>query len=209
MNDLSAEIKLHKAAATASKKEIRVAKERALGAKQWALPDDRYGVIVADPGWQFKVYSRETGMDRSAENHYACTSLDDIKAIGVAGIAAQDCVLFLWSTGAMLPQALEVMSSWGFTYKSHAVWAKNKLGLGYWFRNKHEIVLVGTRGRPIAPAPGTQFASLFEAPVAGHSAKPPIFLEMVERYYPTLPKIELNCRGPARDGWANWGAEAE
>ena len=42
-----------------------------------------------------------------------------------------------------------------------------------------------------------------------HSAKPEIFLEYIEGWYPTLPKIELNRRGPARPGWSAWGLEAE
>jgi hypothetical protein len=108
----------------------------------------------------------------------------------------------------MLPQALEVMAAWGFRYRSHVVWAKDRAGTGYWFRNKHEILLVGVRGAIPAPAPGSQWPSLIEAPVGEHSAKPEAFLELIERYFPTLAKIELNRRGAPRPGWAAWGNEA-
>src|SRR5271155_5436675 len=88
--------------------------------------------------WRFKPWSRETGMDRAADNHYPTSEPSDIAARDVASIAADDCVLFLWATAPMLPQAIDVMRAWGFAYKSHFVWAKDRLGTGYWNRNKHE-----------------------------------------------------------------------
>jgi N6-adenosine-specific RNA methylase IME4 len=109
----------------------------------------------------------------------------------------------------MLPQALAVMSAWGFDYKSRCVWAKDRLGTGYWFRDRCEILLVGTRGNLPAPAMGDQWPSLIEAPVGAHSAKPEKFAEMIEAYFPHLPKIELNRRGPPRPGWDAWGNEAK
>jgi N6-adenosine-specific RNA methylase IME4 len=79
--------------------------------------------------------------------------------------------------------------------------------MGYWFRSNHELLLVGTRGNIPAPAPGMQWRSVIDAPVGAHSAKPEVVLEMIEEYFPTLPKIELNRRGPARPGWDAWGNE--
>ena len=194
------------AARTVIKKASRAKREADLGAEQLALPNARYGVIVADPEWRFEPYSRDSGMDRAADNHYATSSLDVIKARDVASIAADDAVLFLWATVPLMPQALEVMEAWGF-YKSGAVWVKDRAGTGYWFRNRHELLLVGTRGKIPAPAPGTQWESMIEAPVGEHSAKPERFLEMIEAYFPSLPKIEFNCRGSPRSGWDAWGAE--
>ena len=95
----------------------------------------------------------------------------------------------------MQPQAHEVMAAWGFAYKSNLVWVKDRFGTGYWSRNKHEMLLIGTRGHVPAPAPGTQWPSAIEAPVGRHSEKPAVFYEIVERYFPALPKIELHARG--------------
>jgi len=152
-------------------------------------------------------------MDRAADNHYPTSCTEVIAGRPVASIAAKDCVLFLWATVPMLPHALLVMGAWGFDYRSQVVWGKVRKGAakgtGYWFRNEHEILLVGTRGKIPAPAPGTQECSLIMAPVAAHSAKPERFIEMIERFYPNLPKIELNRRGPPRDGWDAWGNEAQ
>ena len=171
------------------------------------MPDSRYGVILADPPYRFEPYSRITGMDRAAENHYATNPLEEIKSLDVRSIAAPDCALFQWATAPMLPQAIEVMAAWGFAYKTCAIWAKDRIGTGYWFRNKHEILLAGTRGRIPAPAPGTQWPSLIEASVREHSRKPDAIYKLLEVYFPNLPKVELFARH-ARPGWDRWGAEA-
>jgi N6-adenosine-specific RNA methylase IME4 len=190
------------------KADARADRERDLAASQRALPDKKYGVIYADPEWKFEVYSQKTGMDRAAENHYPTSPTDEICARPVGDIAAKDCVLFLCATAPMLPDALRVMEAWGFKYKSHLIWRKPHVGTGYWFRNGHELLLVGTRGSVPAPAPGTQFDSVINAPTAEHSEKPDRFYEIIETYFPNLPKIELNAR-KVREGWDAWGNEVE
>lgn len=199
-------VKEKRAEAQAEKKHRRDEREQELAANIVALPQKRYGVIYADPEWRFETYSRESGMDRAADNHYPTSPTDDICARPVANITAKDCVLFLCATAPMLPDALRVMSAWGFTYKSHLIWRKPHVGTGYWFRNGHELLLVGTRGNIPAPAPGTQFDSVINAPTREHSAKPDRFYEIIESYFPNLPKIELNAR-QRREGWDAWGLE--
>jgi N6-adenosine-specific RNA methylase IME4 len=191
----------------ADKKARRAAREQALAAKLVALPEAKFAVIYADPEWRFKTRSAETGMDRAADNHYPTSDLEAIKARDVASLAADDCVLFLWATVPMLPEALEVLAAWGFKYVSHFVWDKEHFGTGYWNRNQHEILLVGTRGTIPAPAMGDQFSSVIRSAAGEHSAKPEKAYEIIEAYYPTVPKIELNAR-VARPGWARWGYEA-
>jgi N6-adenosine-specific RNA methylase IME4 len=196
-------------AKTRRKQIKRAQREKALAAKQRALPNKKYGVIVADPEWRFEPWSRKTGLDRAADNHYPTSPLAAIKSRNVQSIAAKDCVLFLWATGPMLPQALQVMAKWGFTYKSQYVWTKDKAGTGYWSRARHELLLIGTRGNIPCPAPGKQWESVICAPRGKHSAKPVKAMKMIEEYFPNLPKIELNCRGKPRPGWNGWGAEVE
>jgi hypothetical protein len=122
----------------------------------------RYNVVYADPPWRLEPYSRDTGMDRAADNHYPTMPIEEIRALQVP--VADDAVLFLWATGPMLPQALSVMAAWGFDYKSQCIWLKDRIGTGYWFRNRHELLLIGTRGTIPAPAPGEQYPSVREAP---------------------------------------------
>jgi N6-adenosine-specific RNA methylase IME4 len=196
---------------TVVKAAAREAKEKDLGARQKALPAKRYGVIYADPPWRFEPRSRDTGLDRAADQHYPTCTTDEIAALDVASIAAPDCALFLWATAAMLPDALKVMEAWGFTYKTHRIWHKkrqgNARGTGYWFTGEHELLLLGTKGNPPAPAPGQQYGSVFAGPVGAHSEKPDDFYYMMEAYFRSLPKIELNAR-KRRTGWDAWGLEA-
>lgn len=191
----------------AFKQEKRAEREENLAQKQRALPDKKYGVIYADPEWRFEPYSRDSGMDRAADNHYPTSETIEICARPVPKITADDAVLFLWATVPMLKAAFEVMDHWGFDYKSQFIWRKPKIGTGYWNRNAHEILLVGTRGSVPAPAPGTQWESVIDAPLGRHSEKPEKFYELIESYFPNLPKIELNARN-ARPGWDSWGNEA-
>lgn len=170
-----------------------------------------YPVLLADPEWRYEPWSRDTGMDRAADNHYPTTPTSEIRKRPVREIAADDAVLFLWATVPMLPDAFAVITDWGFIYKSHFIWVKRRSGAargpGYWNTNEHELLLVATRGNPPAPAPGTQWPSVIIAPVGRHSAKPDRVYELIESYFPTLPKIELNAR-TRRAGWEVWGAEA-
>ena len=195
--------KIERKAARRAEREIELARKIA------ALPDRKYGVILADPEWRFEPWSRETGMDRAADNHYPTSATEIIANRDVASIAADNCVLFLCATVPMLPEALAVLEAWSFTYRSHFMWLKDRIGTGYWTRNRHEVLLIGTRGKVPAPAAGEQFSSVIEAPVSEHSAKPEIVLAMIEAMFPNLPKIELNRRGPPRPGWSSWGLEAE
>lgn len=168
------------------------------------LKTDVYGVIYADPPWPFEVYSRETGMDRHAENHYGTMSLEEIRELEIP--AARDCVLFLWATAPQLENAIDVMRRWGFEYRSHVVWVKDRAGTGHWFRSQHEILLVGGKGHPVAPAEGTQYESVIYGKRTKHSEKPNVVYEMIEAYYPEVPKIEMFAR-KFRSGWAAFGNE--
>jgi N6-adenosine-specific RNA methylase IME4 len=189
----------------AEKRERREARMRAMNERALADREQRYGVIYADPPWQFEPRSRITGMDRAADNHYPTMTLDEIKALDVP--AAPDCALFLWSTAPMRKQAMEVMEAWGFEHRSEIVWVKDRVGTGYWFRNKHETLLLGVRGDVPAPVPGTQLPSVIEAPVGQHSQKPEVFAAGIERMFPDVLKLEMFAR-TARPGWDVWGNEA-
>ena len=212
---------------TLSKAAARADKERDLGARTAAANEElaergswrKYNVIYADPAWRFETYSAK-GKRKAADNHYPTMPVDEIAALEVGGLAAADCALFLWATVPMLRQALVILEGWGFVYKSEWAWIKDKIAHGYWNRNRHEILLLGTRGAIPAPALGTQVDSVFEnctfaSGTAGskpnrgvHSEKPLEARAMIEAYYPTCPKIELFARPPSAEGWDMWGNEA-
>ena len=97
----------------------------------------------------------------------------------------------------------------GFTYKSQVSWDKEIPSTGHWFTNQYEILLLGIRGNVPAPAPGTQWPSVIRERKREHSRKPEKSYEMIEAYFPNVPKIELNCRGKPRPGWDAWGNEVQ
>jgi N6-adenosine-specific RNA methylase IME4 len=121
--------------------------------------------------------------------------------------AAPNSILFLWAVNCHLPQALEVMRAWGFEYKTNLVWVKQSIGLGYWARNRHELLLVGRRGGVALPDPEDRPDSVIEAKRGRHSEKPARVYELLERMYPQASKLELFARGPVRAGWVAWGKE--
>ena len=192
----------------AIKKIARQEKEEALAGKtigqSLLVNKSLYGVIYADPPWRYETFS-ENGMDRSADNHYPTMSMFEMMTLNVP--AADDCVLFMWATVPMLPEALDLLHEWGFDYKSHICWIKDRQGTGYWTRNKHELLLIATKGKVPAPAMGTQPPSVIELPLGKHSEKPAFFADMISTLYPTTPKLEMFAR-IGRVGWDVIGNEA-
>jgi N6-adenosine-specific RNA methylase IME4 len=156
--------------------------------------DRRYAVLYADPPWHFEVYNEESGVERAVGNHYSTMSLDEICALPVLSLASPDAVLFMWTTVPHLRESFDVLVAWGFEYKTNIVWVKDKIGLGYFVRNQHELLLVATRGDIPSPSPANRPPSVIRGPRREHSRKPDEAYDLIERMYPELPKIELFAR---------------
>lgn len=166
---------------------------------------ERFNVILADPPWRYD-FSNCSG--RTVENHYPTMALDEVCALPIASLASQDCVLFLWATSPKLECAFPVIRAWGFEYKTCAVWHKSGLGMGYYFRQDHELLLVAGRGRPGIPPSEARVSSVIQAMKRRHSQKPGVVHQIIERMYPNARRLELFCRSP-RPGWYAWGNQAE
>lgn len=189
-----------------TKRAARTEKLVELSNRNAPLPTDRrYPVIYADPPWQ---YDFSPSNDRSVENHYPTMPIEDILAMDVASLATPDAMLFLWAPPSFIKKGIAVLEAWGFELASSMVWDKDRIGTGIYFRQQHEYLLLGKRGNPITPIPGTQPASVLRVPRAEHSAKPTEVYDIIERMYPGLPCIELFSRSP-RQGWDAWGNQAE
>lgn len=164
----------------------------------------KYPLIYADPPWRYEHVETES---RAIENQYPTMALDEICALPLADVTTDDAILFMWATSPKLSEAMRVVEAWGFNYRTCMVWVKEQIGMGYYARQQHELLLIATKGQPPVPAPSDRPASVVRAPRTEHSAKPVEFYEVIERMYPTLPRLELFCRSP-RDGWAVWGNQA-
>lgn len=165
------------------------------------LPVEKYAVIYADPPWQFDHQKSDT---RKVTNQYPTMTTDAICDLDIKSIATDPAALFLWVPNSMVPEGLRVTTAWGFKYVTHFIWRKDKIGMGHWVRNQHEILFVCKRGDMPPPNGADRFASVIDAPRLGHSEKPLILYEMIEKMYPDVPRVELFCRRP-RENWAVWG----
>lgn len=171
-------------------------------------PAGGFDLIMADPPWSFDNFSAK-GEAKNAKAQYECTPLEWIRSLPVSALAAENCVLMLWATNPMLPQAFDVMSAWGFTYKTAGHWAKRTkhgklaFGTGYILRCAGEPFLIGVRG---SPKTSRSVRSVIEGPVREHSRKPDEAFAAAEALMPEARRIELFSR-QARPGWANWGNE--
>lgn len=170
---------------------------------QLSTDADKYSIIYADPPWRYEFVEAD---NRAIENQYPTMSLDEICDLPVADVAAEGAMLFMWATSPKLAEAMRVLEAWGFEYRTCMVWVKDKIGMGYYARQRHELLLIARRGEFPVPLPENRPDSVVTAPRTKHSAKPPEFYDLLERMYPDFPKIELFCRQP-REGWAVWGNE--
>lgn len=165
-----------------------------------AETEHRYATIMADPPWDIQQKG-----SRGAVRHYPLMSLEAIKGLRVARVAAENSHCWVWVTNATVHAGREVLEAWGFEYRSILTWIKPKFGLGNYLRNQTEHVLLGTRGR--APVRFRSQGSWFYAPVQEHSHKPEEIFAIVERMSPG-PFLELFARRK-RPGWHAWGNEID
>lgn len=170
---------------------------------QEPLPEGPFELLYADPPWELG----SPDSSRAPENHYPTLPLAEIKTLPVP--LAEDAVCFLWAVSSKLPQALEVMAAWGFTYATSIVWVKPRIGLGAWVRHRHELLLLGRKGSVSPPAEEDRPDSVIEAANGRHSQKPACVYDLIERAYPAARKLELYARGRPRSGWTAWGNEVE
>ena len=206
IDEIKKGVEVPKAIKNADKKrKAEERKKRDAELKSSALPTGKYQLIYADPPWRYQFSESDS---REIENHYPTMSLDDICAMRVADIAENDSTLYLWTTSPKLLEAFKVIDAWGFEYKTCAVWDKQKIGMGYYFRQRHELLLVATKGSPGVPEPSTRPPSVITYKRGEHSAKPVEMYAMLESMYQEATKVELFCRSP-QEGWAVWGNQSD
>lgn len=170
----------------------------------------KYNIIYADPPWSYK----DSGCRGAAAKHYDTMSVEDICALPIQEISANDSVLFMWATYPKLPEALQVIKAWGFEYKTIAFqWVKTYksgfgefLGMGRWTRSNTEPCLLAKKGKPKRISGGV--SQLIFSPIRQHSQKPPEVRTKIIKLMGELPRVELFARERV-DGWDAWGNEVQ
>jgi N6-adenosine-specific RNA methylase IME4 len=179
------------------------------------LHGKKFSTILADPPWQFTNRTGKVAPEHKRLNRYGTMDLAAICGLPVAEAAASTAHLYLWVPNALLPEGLEVLRAWGFTYKSNLIWHKIRKdggpdgrGVGFYFRNVTEIVLFGTRGKDARTlAPGRSQVNFLATRKREHSRKPDELYPLIEACSPG-PRLEMFARG-ARPGWTVWGNQAD
>lgn len=178
------------------------------------FPNKKYNIIYADPAWKFNNKKTGGNMKSGAGQHYHVMTLEDMKALPVQDIAADDCVLIMWWVGAMPQEAIDLAHAWGFTLKNMNgfVWVKltSRLlaffGMGHWTRAGSESAIIATKGKPKAASKNIR--AVRHEPVGRHSEKPAVFRDDIVELCGDLPRIELFSRHRVL-GWDHWGNEVD
>lgn len=189
------------------------------------LPQGQFGAIMCDPPWRFNSLwggrPKKVGGNypsRAIDAHYPTMTIPEICALPVSDVAAPNCVLFMWISWTILPEALQVIENWGFKYKTCGFcWMKAharkvdlfaddiepRMGLGYWTRANSEVCLLATKGKPKRLKADVRQGII--EPAREHSRKPDGIHARVERLV-AGPYLELFAR-TERSGWTCWGNE--
>jgi len=165
-----------------------------------ALPDGTYSVIYADPPWSYA----NTGFAMSAASHYPTMPTEDIAAMDIDGITADNAVCFLWVTNPLLEDGLTVLKAWGFDYKTNMVWVKKNHTAGFYVYGQHELLLIGIRGSMLPH--GDKKKSIITGDNSVHSKKPDEVRLMIEQMYPNQKYLELFARQKT-ENWEVFGNE--
>lgn len=171
----------------------------------------KFGIILADCPWTYDDHANAG--KRGAVHKYPLMEQADLCKLPVHMLAADDCVLFSWSTWPKLAEGIEVIESWGFTYKTCGfVWVKVSkagtplLGMGRWSRSNSEMVLIGVRGKPQRASAGVN--QIITAPRGRHSAKPPETRDRIVKLCGDVPRVELFARETC-PGWTSLGFDID
>jgi len=130
--------------------------------------------------------------------------IEDICKIDVP--SDDNAVLYMWATAPKLKEGLQVIEAWGFEYKTHAIWDKEQMGMGYWFRGQHELLMVGVKGKFSPPKASLRTSSVIRGNRHKHSSKPNKIRDYLALCYPDFAKLEMFARTKTED-WDVFGNE--
>jgi N6-adenosine-specific RNA methylase IME4 len=175
-----------------------------------------FKTIVVDPPWKYGAWGK--GSDKCAlagksQNKteplpYPTMTIDEIKSLPIAKVAADNCELYLWTTQKYLPISFEVLKAWGFKYCQTLIWCKKPMGTGQGgvYCPTNEFLILGRKGK--MPKIKRINTTWFEVKRTNrHSRKPEYFQDMIETVS-DKPRLELFARR-RRPGWSVWGNEVE
>lgn len=172
-----------------------------------------YDLIVADPPWAY-TFARSNNRQIPYQTERVCSLTE------LAPNTNENAMLLLWATGPKMPEALELMTSWGFRYVTVLfVWVKTSKskpdkpvnGMGYYSRSNCEFVLLGVKGKGHRRLVASHSVSqVFYGPRREHSRKPDEFWAKLRELFNLegLRCLEMFSR-EARPGFDQMGNQTE
>ena len=198
--DLAVKVKSGEIKIPQAKKELR----RREAPETPPTPTGKFRVLYADPPWEYENrYGDHLSSYSTPSDHYPTMTLQAICDLPIRDMADDNSVLFLWATSPLLENALRVISSWGFKYKTSFVWDKVKHNFGHYNSVRHEFLLIATKGS-CTPDAKELHDSVISIERTEHSAKPEYFRELIDQMYVHGKRVELFARKTAK-GWESWG----
>jgi N6-adenosine-specific RNA methylase IME4 len=164
-------------------------------------PAGLFHVISIDPPWPYGTEYDAIG--RRAANPYPEMSLEQIKGLTIP--AADDCVLWLWTTHKFMRHSFDLLDAWGFRDVAILTWHKDRMGLGSWLRSQSEFCIMAVKGSPLVNL--TNQTTVLHGPLREHSRKPDEFYAMVDQLC-TGRKLDFFSRN-SRTGWEQFGNDLE
>lgn len=176
---------------------------------------NNYGLIYADPPWEFTDKKTGGGYKSGAAQKYKVMGIEAIKQLPVPDIAAKDAILVMWWVGSQPQEALDLTKHWGFTLKNMNGFVWNKLtstgqlpyfGMGRYTRAGSESALIATRGKPAIIDHSIRAVGTY--PIMKHSEKPSEFREKAARLVGGVSRLEMFARTQT-PGWDVFGNEVK
>ena len=174
----------------------------------------KFKTVLADPPWQFQNRTGKMAPEHKRLNRYPTLTLNEIKAMPVSDVCEEEAHLYLWVPNALLIEGLDVLKSWGFTYKTNIIWHKIRKdggpdgrGVVFYFRNTTEMILFGVKGSMRTLPPGRKQVNIIKSIKREHSRKPDEQYDLIESCSPGK-YLEIFGRGTRR-GWTVFGNQAE
>lgn len=167
------------------------------------LPDGVFEVIVIDPPWPYGNADHYNADGFRGTCPYPEESIEELAARKMP--AADNCILWLWTTHRFMPDAFVLLEAWGFQHKVILTWVKDRMGTGRWLRSQSEFCILAVKGKPTVDL--TNQSTVLQAPMREHSRKPDEFYALVESLC-IGRKLDFFSR-EKREGWAQVGNEPE
>lgn len=165
----------------------------------------KYGVILMDPPWPFRTFSKEKAVPTQGPQPYEAMRLGEMAGLPLQDMMARDCAVFVWDNDS-LPHTIDFLATaYGLRLatKNVFIWHKGRMGMGYYTRKQCEVCHLLVKGRPARKSKSVR--QFIDSATREHSRKPDVQYGRIEALFDG-PYLEMFAR-QKWPGWDVWGNE--